>query len=161
MHVLILNCNRVHGASLPTHSTHGRGLMPRQGPQVQSRALAHPILPPNALLPHRACMHSTRPSTARRALLTSTGHGLLSPHCTHASKCFLPPLSLQYLVKRRGLDITEYGVVDARAAKRQRLGGDDAEAAACPLPLELVCAPHHVVPVAEGFGIGGVCASSR
>jgi hypothetical protein len=29
----------------------------------------------------------------------------------------------QYLVKRRGLDLTQYGKVDARAAKRQRFEG--------------------------------------
>ncbi len=28
------------------------------------------------------------------------------------------------MVKRKGLDFTEYGLVDARAAKRQRLSGD-------------------------------------
>ncbi len=28
------------------------------------------------------------------------------------------------MVKRKGLDFTEYGLVDARAAKRQRLAGD-------------------------------------
>lgn len=33
-------------------------------------------------------------------------------------------LLLQYMVKRMGLDFTEYGLVDARAAKRQRLNGD-------------------------------------
>ena len=32
---------------------------------------------------------------------------------------------LQYMVKRKGLDFTEYGLVDARAAKRQRLNGND------------------------------------
>ena len=32
---------------------------------------------------------------------------------------------LQYMVKRKGLDFTEYGLVDARAAKRQRLNGDN------------------------------------
>lgn len=34
-------------------------------------------------------------------------------------------LLLQYMVKRKGLDFTEYGLVDARAAKRQRLAGDN------------------------------------
>ena len=34
-------------------------------------------------------------------------------------------LLLQYMVKRKGLDFTEYGLVDARAAKRQRLTGDN------------------------------------
>ena len=34
-----------------------------------------------------------------------------------------PLLLLQYMVKRKGLDFTEYGLVDARAAKRQRLTG--------------------------------------
>ena len=29
------------------------------------------------------------------------------------------------MVKRRGLDFTEYGLVDARAAKRQRLNGEN------------------------------------
>lgn len=33
-------------------------------------------------------------------------------------------LLLQYMVKRKGLDFTEYGLADARAAKRQRLSGD-------------------------------------
>ena len=32
---------------------------------------------------------------------------------------------LQYMVKRKGLDFTEYGLVDARAAKRQRMSGDN------------------------------------
>ena len=32
---------------------------------------------------------------------------------------------LQYMVKRKGLDFTEYGLVDARAAKRQRLGEEN------------------------------------
>lgn len=32
------------------------------------------------------------------------------------------PLILQYIVKREGLDLTEYGKVDIRAAKRQRTG---------------------------------------
>lgn len=31
---------------------------------------------------------------------------------------------MQYMVKRKGLDFTEYGLVDARAAKRQRLNTD-------------------------------------
>jgi hypothetical protein len=34
-----------------------------------------------------------------------------------------PPLPLQFLVRRRGLDLTKYGTVDARKAKRMRIGG--------------------------------------
>ena len=33
---------------------------------------------------------------------------------------------MQFLVKRKGLDFTEYGLVDATAIKRQKLGGGDA-----------------------------------
>lgn len=40
------------------------------------------------------------------------------------STCDGVSLLLQYMVKRKGLDFTEYGLVDARAAKRQCLGGD-------------------------------------
>jgi hypothetical protein len=45
----------------------------------------------------------------------------------------------QLLVRRRGLSLTEYGAVDARAAKRLRVGGGagGAEDAAAPLPLGL------------------------
>ena len=32
---------------------------------------------------------------------------------------------VQYMVKRKGLDFTEYGLVDARAAKRQRMSGEN------------------------------------
>ena len=32
---------------------------------------------------------------------------------------------LQYMVKRKGLDFTEYGLVNARTAKRQRLSEDN------------------------------------
>ena len=37
---------------------------------------------------------------------------------------------LQYIVKRKGLDFTEYGLVDATAIKRQKLGGGSSDAAA-------------------------------
>ena len=37
---------------------------------------------------------------------------------------------LQYIVKRKGLDFTEYGLVDATAIKRQKLGGASSGAAA-------------------------------
>ena len=31
---------------------------------------------------------------------------------------------MQFIVKRKGLDLTEYGLVDAQAVKRQRLEPD-------------------------------------
>lgn len=49
---------------------------------------------------------------------------------------------LQYLVKRKGLDFAACGLVDAKAAKRQRLpaaaDADNAEAAACPVTLAMM-----------------------
>jgi hypothetical protein len=42
------------------------------------------------------------------------------------------------VVKRKGLDYTEYGLVDARAAKRQRLAPDAPDAAPCPVNLAMV-----------------------
>jgi hypothetical protein len=49
---------------------------------------------------------------------------------------------MQYLVKRKGCDYTDYGIVDAQAAKRQRLaapadGGADT-AQTCPVSLAQV-----------------------
>ena len=32
--------------------------------------------------------------------------------------------TMQFIVKRKGLDLTEYGLVDAQAVKRQRLEPD-------------------------------------
>ena len=43
----------------------------------------------------------------------------------HSNPCVRFGVLLQYMVKRKGLDFTEYGLVDARAAKRQRLTGDN------------------------------------
>ena len=43
-------------------------------------------------------------------------------------------LFMQYMVKRKGLDFTEYGLVDARAVKRQRLGGENTDAGYSPSP---------------------------
>ncbi|KAL0036922.1 hypothetical protein WJX77_005063 [Trebouxia sp. C0004] len=43
----------------------------------------------------------------------------------------------KYMVKRKGLDFTEYGLVDARAAKRQRLSGDFNDPKV-PVSLEMV-----------------------
>lgn len=46
-------------------------------------------------------------------------------------------LLLQLIVKRRGLDLTNFGLVDARAVKRQRLGE---EATGLPISLQMyVC----------------------
>ena len=49
---------------------------------------------------------------------------------------------MQYLVKRKGCDYTDYGVVDAQAAKRQRLAASADSTAdtapACPVSLALV-----------------------
>ena len=49
----------------------------------------------------------------------------------------------QYLVKRRGCRLLDYGLVDMAAAKRQRLQAvleeaEPASAEKCPLPLSLV-----------------------
>ena len=46
-------------------------------------------------------------------------------------------LFMQYMVKRKGLDFTEYGLVDARAVKRQRLGGENTDAGYSPSPATL------------------------
>ena len=53
----------------------------------------------------------------------------------------LPPPHTQYLVKRVGCSLTEYGKVDCRAAKRQRCAGpeeEEGESAACPVSLQQV-----------------------
>lgn len=44
----------------------------------------------------------------------------------------------QFIVKRKGLDCTEYGLVDGRLAKRQRLTTDDENMPGCPLTLGMV-----------------------
>lgn len=41
----------------------------------------------------------------------------------------------KYVVKRKGLPFSEYGLVDVQAAKRQRVDGDGKS---CPLPLAMV-----------------------
>jgi hypothetical protein len=41
-------------------------------------------------------------------------------------------------VKRKGLDCTEYGLVDGCLAKRQRLTANDEDAPGCPLTLDMV-----------------------
>ena len=46
-----------------------------------------------------------------------------------AADALLPP---QYILKRKGQDLTQYGLVDAQAIKRQKLGGDTQQGA--PLP---------------------------
>lgn len=49
---------------------------------------------------------------------------------------------MQYLVKRKGCDYTDYGIVDAQAAKRQRLAASSDSAAdtapTCPVSLAQV-----------------------
>ena len=52
---------------------------------------------------------------------------------------------LQYLVKRKGLGFNEYGLVDARAAKRQRLVADGA-AEAQPAGNRYACTSSTVIP---------------
>lgn len=57
----------------------------------------------------------------------------------------LSTMLMQYLVKRKGLDLTDYGKVDGKAAKRQRFEqptaaqGDGTQAAVkCQVPVEMV-----------------------
>lgn len=45
---------------------------------------------------------------------------------------------MQFVVKRNGLGYAEFGLIDARAAKRQRTEAADAEAAPPAVPLELI-----------------------
>lgn len=45
---------------------------------------------------------------------------------------------MQFVVKRNGLGYAEFGLVDARAAKRQRTEAADADAAPPAVPLELI-----------------------
>jgi hypothetical protein len=48
-------------------------------------------------------------------------------------------ICLQYLVLRKGIDMTEYGKVDARAAKRQRMMGDGVPVqSTCPVSIDMV-----------------------
>ncbi len=50
----------------------------------------------------------------------------------------IPLGALQFIVKRKGLDCTEYGLVDEHVAKRQRLTADDEDMPECPLTLDMV-----------------------
>ncbi|KAL4448032.1 hypothetical protein ABPG75_005251 [Micractinium tetrahymenae] len=53
----------------------------------------------------------------------------------HPAECILSQTATgKYVVLRRGLGLTEYGLVDAAAVKAQRLGGDES-AAPCPVGL--------------------------
>ncbi|KAK9837344.1 hypothetical protein WJX81_007743 [Elliptochloris bilobata] len=58
----------------------------------------------------------------------------------HPAECILTQTrdGTKFVVKRAGLGFAEFGLVDARAAKRQRAEGAPAEGAAPPLPLTLV-----------------------
>lgn len=69
----------------------------------------------------------------------------LSGGCTENNRCCVCP---QYLVKRKGLDFSACGLVDARAAKRQRLppsppaaeqvAPDQAAKSACPVSVAMM-----------------------
>lgn len=76
---------------------------------------------PFIVLPGRMCM---RPQQSRclAVFLHFTTPNMSPFTISHMCKC------LQYMVKRKGLDFTEYGLVDARAVKRQRLGGENVDA---------------------------------
>ena len=65
-------------------------------------------------------------------LVPFQAHGTHSEHATDRG-------FLQYLVKRKGLDFTDCGMVDARVAKRQRLqqSGQD-EAPQSPISIAMV-----------------------
>lgn len=58
------------------------------------------------------------------------------------SHCHVAGCSLQYLVKRKGLDFSACGMVDAKAAKRQRLmaptDDNQTESAACPVTVPMM-----------------------
>lgn len=55
----------------------------------------------------------------------------------HHREPSVPPL--QYVVKRKGLDFSACGLVDAKACKRQRLAGPSKdEAAPCPVSIQLL-----------------------
>lgn len=60
-------------------------------------------------------------------------------------------LLLQYMVKRKGLDFTEYGLVDARAAKRQRLSGDGNDP-------KYILSPHVVENSVLSFFLQSLCS---
>lgn len=66
---------------------------------------------------------------------------LLLPH--FPSRCDWSPyddsfVPMQFIVKRKGLDCTEYGLVDGHIAKRQRLATDADTEVNSPVTLEMV-----------------------
>lgn len=70
-----------------------------------------------------------------RVVRSTTLHQQLMRWCNLNDDSFVP---LQFIVKRKGLDCTEYGLVDGSVAKRQRLATDDGTKVFSPVTLDMV-----------------------